>query len=88
VSACAGRNHRPAVLRKARGWGLTTSQHGGDGRWRKSSLSGANTDCLEVCFTGGTVRVRHSKHPGGQIIGFSRPEWRAFLAAVRWGEFD
>lgn len=70
------------------GGSLTASRLGDDGTWRKSSRSGVNTDCLEVCFGDGAVRVRHSKDPGGQIMHFSGPEWRAFLAAVRWREFD
>jgi uncharacterized protein DUF397 len=65
---------------------LTTSQR--DGEWRKSSLSGPNNDCLEVCFTDETVRVRDSKDQGGSVMRFSGPEWRAFLTAIRSGEFD
>jgi hypothetical protein len=75
------------VLRKARGWGLSTSQRGSDGGWRKSSRSGGNTECVEVRFTDRTVHVRDSKDQDGPVMHFSGPEWRAFLAAIRWREF-
>jgi hypothetical protein len=66
---------------------LATSRHGDGGTWRKSSRSGQGNDCLEVSFIDRAVRVRHSKDPGGPIMQFSGPEWRAFLTAVRSREF-
>jgi hypothetical protein len=57
--------------------------------WRKSSLSGASGDCVEVAFTDGQdVCVRDSKDPSGPVLEFTPTEWRAFLAGVRHGEFD
>jgi hypothetical protein len=55
--------------------------------WRKSTAS-ASSDCVEVAFTGKAVLVRHSHHPSGPVLTFSRPAWAAFLAGVRNGEFD
>jgi hypothetical protein len=59
---------------------------GGSGRWVKSSFSGADT-CVEVRF-GELVRVRNSRDPGGPVVTFTGPEWVAFVAGVRAGEFD
>jgi hypothetical protein len=57
-----------------------------DGDWFKSSYSG-NSGCVEVCL-GPTVRVRHSKDPGGQVLSFTDGEWTAFLQGVMSGEFN
>jgi len=55
--------------------------------WRKSSHSGSS-NCVEVAFLGNQVAVRDSKErPGGMLL-FTLPEWRAFLAGARDGEFD
>jgi hypothetical protein len=72
----------------ARGWGLTTSQRDGGSEWRKSSHSGGQSECLEVCTVHEAVQVRHSKEQDGPVMRFSQAEWRAFLAAVRSREFD
>jgi hypothetical protein len=58
-------------------------------RWRTSSHSGANGDCVEVApLAGGRWAVRDSKDPAGPALVFTRSEWAAFLAGVRDGEFD
>ncbi len=36
----------------------------------------------------GRVAVRHSHHPDGAVIVYTRAEWEAFTAGVRLGEFD
>jgi hypothetical protein len=59
---------------------------GGSDRWVKSSFS-ANGQCVEVSFGEG-VRVRNSRDPGGPVLAFTGPEWVAFVAGVRAGEFD
>lgn len=58
--------------------------------WRKSSLSAADGNCVEVAFaTDGTVGVRDSKQQGhGPVLEFTPDEWKAFLGGVRGGEFD
>jgi hypothetical protein len=59
-----------------------------DGRmWRKSSISESGT-CVEVNLGSQMVLVRDSKNPDGGVLCFSHPEWRAFLAGVRLGEFE
>jgi hypothetical protein len=55
--------------------------------WRKSSHSG-NNGCVEVAQGDDQVAVRDSKDPSGPRLLFTPLEWRAFLAAVRDGEFD
>ncbi|MEU8145109.1 DUF397 domain-containing protein [Nonomuraea sp. NPDC048901] len=57
-------------------------------RWRTSSLSGTNGQCVAVAFVDGYVAVRHSKNAGGPSIIFTVDEWRAFTGGVRLGEFD
>ena len=58
-------------------------------RWRKSTASGGQTgDCVEVAFAGESVLLRHSRRPDGPLLSFTVPEWVAFLAGVRNGEFD
>ena len=55
--------------------------------WRTSSYSGLS-DCVEVCFLDDGVAVRDSKGRRAAVLTFTLPEWNAFLAGVRDGEFD
>ena len=55
--------------------------------WRKSSRSQFNA-CVEVRFVGETVPVRNSRDPAGPVLVFTAPEWDAFVAGVKLGEFD
>lgn len=55
--------------------------------WWKSSASNSG-GCVEVTGTAEHVWVRSSKDRGGPVLAFTRPEWTAFLAGVRGGEFD
>ncbi len=57
--------------------------------WIKSSLSFANSNCVEVAdLPGGQVGVRHSKDADGPVLRFTPGEWHAFLGGAQNGEFD
>lgn len=56
--------------------------------WRTSSHSSGNGACVEVAEIGDIIAVRDSKDPGGPKLAFTAPEWEAFTAGVRGGEFD
>lgn len=64
--------------------------------WVKSSYSNGSggSNCVEVAWvtdepTGAEgIAVRHSQHPNGPALYFTRSEWNAFLLGVRSGEFD
>jgi hypothetical protein len=43
---------------------------------------------VEIAWDPEGVRVRDSKQPGGPALCFTWPEWKAFIAGVKEGEFD
>jgi hypothetical protein len=56
--------------------------------WYKSSAS-ASGNCVEVAhLPGGSVALRDSKNPAREPHVYSRPEWEAFLAGAKNGEFE
>jgi hypothetical protein len=55
-------------------------------KWKKSTRSGANTDCVEVANS--LDAVRDSKNPSGPVLSVDRAEFTAFLATVKLGRFD
>lgn len=60
--------------------------------WRISTRSANGSgNCVEagpVEDGSRRVAVRHSRHPGGRIITYSRADWDAFIARVKDGDFD
>lgn len=62
---------------------------GSGSSWIKSSLSFANSNCVEVAsLQGGRIGVRNSRDSKGAVLRFTPSEWDAFLGGVRNGEFD
>ncbi|GAB3980168.1 DUF397 domain-containing protein [Plantactinospora veratri] len=60
--------------------------------WHISTKSASNGgSCVEagpLLDGSGRVAVRHSKAPDAAVIVYTRPEWDAFLAGAKDGEFD
>jgi len=57
-------------------------------RWKKSSRSSGNGQCVEMADVDGAVAVRDSKDPTGSVLIFTPAEWAAFVAGAKDGEFD
>ena len=58
--------------------------HPSGGKWRKSSFSASNGDCVEVAIlAGGKVGVRDSKALADPYLRFSGRAWAAFVGDVR-----
>jgi hypothetical protein len=59
-------------------------------KWRKSSRSDADGNCVEVAEStdGRSVGVRDSKDRDGGLLQFDHASWQNFLTGVRTGEFD
>lgn len=55
-------------------------------RWRTSSYSGTQENCVEVAFDPSAVAVRDSKDPAGPCLSFSRTDFRRFLDVVSAGQ--
>lgn len=56
--------------------------------WRKSSVSQADEECVEVAALERSVLVRDSQNRPGPSLAFNRSEWRVLLVRIREGEFD
>ncbi|MFI6455457.1 DUF397 domain-containing protein [Streptosporangium amethystogenes] len=60
--------------------------------WRISTRSeNGGGNCVEagpLADGSGRVAVRHSHRPDGEVIIYTRAEWKAFVGGVKDGEFD
>jgi Domain of unknown function (DUF397) len=57
-----------------------------DARWRKSSYSNGQANCVETAAIGQDDRfviVRDSKAPAGPVLTFRPSAWRRFTASVK-----
>jgi hypothetical protein len=60
-----------------------------DAKWKKSSHSNAQGDCVELAqLSGGDVAVRNSRDPEGPALIYTRSEIECLLLGVKDGEFD
>jgi hypothetical protein len=61
-----------------------------EARWRKSSYSNDQGECVEVAFLrSGRVAVRDSKDRGsGPTLLFTPAGWSAFVRGVVTGDFE
>ena len=61
-------------------------------RWRVSSRStDGGGNCVEVGPLNdgtGIVALRHSRHPAGPVIIYTRAEWDALVTGAKDNEFD
>lgn len=55
---------------------------------RSASSGGSCVEAGPLPDGSGRIAVRHSHHPDGEFIVYTRTEWDAFLAGVKDGEFD
>ncbi|MGW3038725.1 DUF397 domain-containing protein [Kitasatospora sp. NPDC001159] len=55
--------------------------------WKKSSYSGANSDCIEVRTVDGAIELRESDE-GDVIVRTTRLSLANFLQGAKSGEFD
>jgi hypothetical protein len=51
-------------------------------RWRTSSYSGSNGNCVQVARTGTGIAVRDSAGDSRRVLIFPPGQWRVFAAAV------
>jgi hypothetical protein len=58
-------------------------------RWRKSSYSSDDGNCVEVAdLRDGSRAVRDSKDPSGGHLMFTTAQWAVFTTGVKSGDFD
>ncbi|HEV2784410.1 MAG TPA: DUF397 domain-containing protein [Actinophytocola sp.] len=54
-----------------------------DARFRKSSHTGPNADCVEVARAGARFGLRDSKDPMGPVLAVAIARGEAFLTAIK-----
>jgi Domain of unknown function (DUF397) len=57
-------------------------------KWRKSSYSSDDGNCVEVARLDSHCAVRDSKDATGPALRFTTAEWLVFTTAIRDDEFD
>jgi len=54
-------------------------------KWKKSSYSAHNGNCLSCATVPGGMLVRDSKNPDGGVLHFTAAEWRVFIDGLKAG---
>jgi uncharacterized protein DUF397 len=52
-------------------------------RWRTSSYSGSNNNCIQAATSSPGIALRDSKHPHGPVLTISSHAWRDFIQAIK-----
>jgi hypothetical protein len=61
---------------------MITMKHPGS-RWRKSSYSSGEANCVEVGNDAAQIAVRDTKNPSGPALAFTPAGWQAFTRAIK-----
>ncbi|MFK0295143.1 DUF397 domain-containing protein [Streptomyces sp. NPDC090442] len=56
-------------------------------KWRKSTYSSGNGQCVEAAFLREAVATRDSKNPQGPALVFPAEGWLAFVSVIKEGQF-
>jgi len=57
-----------------------------NGRWRKSTYSLDNGNCVEVRMVDNSVELRDSKDRSGPVLRFTPHEWERLVFAITNGQ--
>lgn len=61
---------------------------GHDGVWVKAARSSDGQNCVEMRRQSGTVQVRDSKNPHGEILAVAPAQFAAWVRAAASGQFS
>lgn len=59
-----------------------------EGKWRKSSYSGPQDNCVEIAAIDYLVGVRDSKNPSGGALTMPPASWENFLDSLKAGRIQ
>ncbi|MFG2249133.1 DUF397 domain-containing protein [Spirillospora sp. NPDC048823] len=60
----------------------------GAAKWRKSSRSNTEQECVEVARVWATIGIRDSKNPEGGHLALDRPTFTSLVNQVKAGDLD